>query len=155
MIAQRTLINHMALGIDVAATIRAGLNAIPASNAIGRIDQHNPLGTIVGSTHRTNLDTRRFLTVVAHFRNKERLENIGIGSLLSKAVDTAIWRINLYRAVVKDGILFHPGPEKEWLTRHAVFGFACIGASSAANTFFEIDTHSIPGTVWIFPFGGK
>jgi hypothetical protein len=86
----------MALRIDVPATIRACLNAVPAGNAIGRIDQNNPLRTIVGSSHRTNLDTRRFLAVVAHFRDKERLENISVGSLLGKAVDTAIWRYYLY-----------------------------------------------------------
>src|SRR3989338_4418716 len=66
---------HLFLGkdrcgeVDTARPVRAGAHAHAAADAPVVVDHHHPVWLTVSCSHRTNLDTRGFLTMHAGYRH--------------------------------------------------------------------------------------
>lgn len=150
VVAEGAFVHDAFFREDIPASIRTGLYAIPAADAIVLIDQHDSFRAFKGGADRTDLHTGRFVAVVAHLGDKERLEDILIGNLLGKAVYASVGRFHLHFHIVGDGILLHPGPEVERFLRDVIFKLARLGALSAANAFLQVDADTVPDPFWIF-----
>lgn len=69
-------VDDMLVGMEVTAAVRAGLNAIFASDTILLVHQHDALICFEGGTYRTNLYARGFVTMVTHLWHKEGFLNL-------------------------------------------------------------------------------
>ena len=153
--AKGTFVNDLFFGMNVAAAVRAGLYTVTASYAVRVINEDDALRTVIGCTYRAYLYAGRLMTMVTEFRHKERFEDLIVGDLLLETVDTPVRGFNMDISVGVDGILLDPCPEIIGLVGHTVFFLAGIGTAAAANTFFYVDTITIPGAFGFRLFTGN
>src|SRR6516164_8932294 len=71
VVAQRTLVCHLLLRMNVPAPVGAGLHAICTSEAVRRVHQNHAVWCHECRAYRAYLRTRRIRAVVAHLRNEE------------------------------------------------------------------------------------
>ena len=90
VIAESTFACNFLHRMNKPAAIGTGLNAIPASDTVFFINKDDAFRTIVGGTYRTNLNTRRFGAMVAHFRDEEGFKDLLVRYGLRKSVDSTI-----------------------------------------------------------------
>src|SRR5208282_2627916 len=73
VITERAFIGGMFLGMEETASVRAGLNAVAAAQAVIVIDEHHTVGCMKSGADRAHLRARRIHTVVAHLGHEEVL----------------------------------------------------------------------------------
>ncbi len=71
VIAERALVRRLRLGIEEAAAVGAGLDAVAAAEAVLLVDQHDAIWGDEGGAHRADLGAGRICAVIAHFGNEE------------------------------------------------------------------------------------
>ena len=144
-------VDHVLVGMEIPATIRASLDAIFASDAVFFVDQYNALLRFESGTNRTNLHAGRFCTMVAHLGHEKGFLDVVGRNGLGKPVNSAVRRNHLDGSVLQNGILFDPTPEKEGFLGYIIFNFAGFGTGAASDAFFDVDGDAIPGAFCI-PF---
>src|SRR5512146_29160 len=142
VVAERALVGHLLLRMNVTATIRASLHAICATQAVLLIDQHHSVGRHKRRADRTQLCAWRIGTVVAHLRNEEILARIFLRN--RESVLAAIRRNHLGadHVLVRNVVALYPRAEMPF--RHIVLRFTSPYAVSAANALGNINQHAPP-----------
>src|ERR1017187_5924859 len=109
VIAQRALLRRVGLGIEEAAPVGARLDAIPATQAVLFVYQHNSIRRVERRTHRTPLRAGRLRTVIAQLGPEEVLA--AFGGLVQLAVLAAIGRFHLwpFNLPIVPMVALHPG----------------------------------------------
>src|SRR4051794_27769622 len=64
VIAKRALVRYVMLRVDIPASIWTRLHTVTAAEAVGLVDQHQPVGRLKGRAHRADLDAGGMLAVV-------------------------------------------------------------------------------------------
>jgi len=141
--------------MEIPASVRTGLDAIPTTDAVFFVNQHDAFRTFIGGPNGTNLNTGRFGAMIAHLRNKKALKDFSFWNSLYKVVDTTIGRLYGECAIIFNGVLFDPRPEEERFFGNVIFSLTGPGARSAADTFFDVYADGIPGHSLLRLIGGK
>jgi len=133
-----TLVRLMNRGIDKSGAVGTGLDAITTTDAVVVIHQYESFGGFECRPDGANLDTGRFLTVVAHLRYRE--------GTLSSLANFLVKRFESFQAAVGGlyidpfigrDVPFHPGSEETG--RHTVFPLAGPHAVTAPDTVIDVD----------------
>jgi hypothetical protein len=143
VIAERAFGRHMLLGVDPPGSVRAGLDAVSASDAVVFVHQNHPVGGGECRPHRTHLNTRSVVTVVAQLGNEEGSEDVQIGWKLGKAVDTPVGAVHPHLPVGFNDVTLDPRIEETQFVRNVIFDLAGYGASGASNALLRIHPHGI------------
>ena len=77
VIAPGTFVRHTLFFIEIARTIRAGLDAIATADTVIMVNQNSPILALERSANGTNLNASWVLAVIAHLWNKEGFFNFG------------------------------------------------------------------------------
>src|SRR5512145_3050308 len=67
VITKGAFVNDLLLRVEETASVRTGLHAVFAPDAIRIVYQHDSVRRFIRGAHRANLYAGRFKTVVAHF----------------------------------------------------------------------------------------
>ncbi len=142
VITKRAFVGDVLRWMEVAATIRAGLDAVTATETIVLIDQHDPVGCVKRGAHWTDLCARGIRAVIAELRDKEIPSPCRVAR--GKTVHPAERRVDLrtFNVPVGDVVALDPGAKVAlW---HIVFCGARFYAATATDAFGTIQQHSPP-----------
>src|SRR5947209_14798616 len=142
VIAERAFVCGIGFGIDEAASVRTGLHAVAATQAIIFVHQNDAVGTHKRRPHGTDLSAGRIGAVVAQFGDEEIL---AAGILIQwKTVFAAVGRLDArpLDGVIGDVVALNPGAVVA--LGDIVFLGAGANATAAADALGEVDEHSPP-----------
>src|ERR1700722_4908165 len=153
VITPRTFVGGLCLLVEIPRTIGTGLNTVPAADAIFLIDEHDPIGRLVGGPDGTNLHARRIFALIAELWHEESLRHLFVAVSIAKAV--ILWRgrrgdvhgIGLRidaRLILALEIYVTLDPRAKilWIERDFVFDLAGLNAAQAADAACRIDSES-------------
>ena len=154
VVAEIALVHGVGAGIDEAAPVGAGLDAVAAAHAVGLVHQHRPIRRDEGRAHRTDLGAGRIRALVAHLRHEEVLGAVLGAVLLGKPVVAAVRRVHVRRLAPRhDVVALHPGAKIEGLQGYVVLLLAGAHAAAAADALLDVDHHA-PPVIHRFVVGG-
>jgi len=142
VIAEGAFLCGVGLGIDEAAPVRAGLDTVPASQAITFVDQHDAVGANKSCTHGANLGAGRIHTVVAQLGDEEILavaDFVGGKSLLA-----AVWRFDFGAFNLPVGDMVALDPSAVIAFRDVILLGTGADATATPDAFGDVDEHAPP-----------
>jgi hypothetical protein len=145
MIAKGAFLSDPVHWVKKSHSVWTGHDAIAATDAPFAVDKHDTVQCLVGRTHRANLDTGWFDTLVTEFRHEETL-----GDLVSRylvfsnfsigvPVSAAERRFYMGLTVFHEDIAFDPCPGNRGIVGDFIFILAGLDTKSASNAFLCID----------------
>ena len=152
VIAKRAFIGHVLGGMEVAAAVGAGLDAIAATDAIVLVDEDDAVGGVKRCANRANLRARGIRAVIAEFRDEEVLSAGELGG--GKTFLAAVRRIHdgIFDVKVVHVIALDPGAEIA--IGDIIFLGAGADAVAAADAFGDVQEHAPPVFGGIVSGGG-
>jgi hypothetical protein len=145
VIAERALGRYVLLRVDPPGSIRAGLDAVSAADAVVFVHQDHSVGCGEGGPNRTNLNTGCVTTVVAQLGDEEGSEDVGVGSELGEAVDSPVRAVHPHLPVGLNDVTLNPGVEETLFVRNIVFDLAGHGTTGASNALLGVHPHGVEG----------
>ncbi len=144
VVTPRAFISDIFFVVKKSRAVGASLNTVLTTDAILMINKHYAVFGLVGCAHWTDLYTRRFLAMVAHFRHKECLLNLCVLVAIIKAIflrtrDSDVFRITLavyvwFLLTLQIHITFNPRAKVMSIPGNVIFDFARLYALEASNT---------------------
>src|ERR1022692_2383901 len=144
VVTPRALVGDALLLVEIARAIRTSLHAILTTDAIGMVDDDNPILGLIGRTGWTYLNASRMGAVVAQLGYEERQFHVGVPVAVGEAIfafragGRNVHRIGL--TVDESGLFalqghvsFDPCAEVMRVLGHIVFLLACLDAAQAAD----------------------
>src|SRR5947209_6528734 len=150
VITEGALIDGILFGVEIAAAVGAGLDAVAAAETVLFVDEHDAIGADEGGAHGADLHAGRIDAVVAELGDEEALEVHGGGE--GEPVHAAFGGIDFGLLVLFELVAFDPGAVV------AIGDLVLIGAGAdavaAADALPDIDEHAPPMIGELIVIGG-
>jgi hypothetical protein len=149
VITEVTLFGHLVYRVKKPHSVRAGHNAIAATDAPLPVHQDDPCRSLVGGTHWAYLDTGGFGTLVAKLGHEKSLidflwQNLLVFSLSkihpagNEAVPAFLRGICEYFSILGNDVPFHPGPGDIGSEGDFIFELTGLYTEAATDAFVGI-----------------
>jgi hypothetical protein len=142
MVAECAFISCFFLGMEVAGSVRARLNAVTAPDAPVFIDKNDAIFGLERSPHRAHLNTGGIVALVAEFWDEEAAQNILVHGRLHHRLP-AVDILNCDRSLFPNDIPFDPRTVEKGIARNIVFFFARLDAPSTSDALVDLNSHSV------------
>ncbi len=143
MVAESAFLRRAGLRMKIPGTVGTRLDTVTASDTVFGIYQHDAIRRFIRSTHRTDLDAGRIVTMVAKFGHKKAPDNGFIQSVpVFKTVDRTVRAVDYYFFIFENAISLNPRSEIDRLSGYVVFYLAGIYTASTPNALVHVNSHS-------------
>src|ERR1019366_7517212 len=150
VVTPRALVCDARLLVEIACAIRASLHTILTANAIGVVDDDNPILGLICRTGWTYLNASRMGAVVAQLGHEERLFHLRVPIAIGEAIfafragGRNVHRIGLTvdasgLFALQGHVSLDPRAEVMRVQGNIIFLLACLDAAQAADAFGGID----------------
>src|ERR1019366_6140753 len=130
VVTPRALVGDARLLVEIACAIRTSLHTILTANAIGVVDDDNPILGLICRTGWTYLNASRMGAVVAQLGHEERLFHLRVPIAIGEAS-------GLF--ALQGHVSLDPRAEVMRVQGNIIFLLACLDAAQAADAFGGID----------------